>query len=172
MNEDDLAWAKKTLDQLSEAASGITQRLVQSCRDGDGQAAAMITAQLRTQPDSLLVLVLGSLTTRLVNAEQRASQAHGPMVKPEDMGIGPEDLIPAPWQQAVADQLQTAAAHNDYRTYARMGVDNQLKSIAVDKETGHEYDWEALFRGLLLVDHQTLIVLATEMLYRLSGNTP
>jgi hypothetical protein len=77
-----------------------------------------------------------------------------------------------PWQQAVADQLQTAAAHNDYRTYARMGVDNQLKSIAVDKETGHEYDWEALFRGLLLVDHQTLIVLATEMLYRLSGNTP
>jgi len=173
MNEDDLEYAKRLWASIGETAAVITQRLVKSCRENDGVTAALIAAQLKSQPESsLLAMVLGQLTTRLVSAETRAAAAHGPLVTPQDMGLGPEALEPEPWQQAVADQLDAAAKDNDYRLYARTAVDNQLKSLEWDREAGNDHDWDAMFRGMLLVDQQTMVVLATEMLYRLSGGAP
>lgn len=173
MNEDDLAHARRVWEQLADAAAGIAQRLVKSCRENDGDTAALIATQLQTAPDAnLAMLVLGQLTTRLVAAERRASETHGPLATPEDMGISADELVPTPWQSAVADQLDAAAKDNDYRLYARTAVDNQIKCIYIDREGGNNHDWEAMFRGMLLVDHQTLVVLATEMLHRLAGDTP
>lgn len=173
MNEDDLAHAQRIWDKLSEAAGGIAQRLVQCCRENDGETAALIATQLKAQPDSnMLMLVLGQLTTRLVTTQAQATQAHGPLITPEQLGYTPENMEPAPWQRASFDQLTAAAKDNDYRLYARMAVDNQLKSLATDRANGDIPTWEAIFHGMLMVDQQTMVVLCTEMLYRLAGDTP
>ena len=151
--------------------TALAQSLVKSCRDNDSGTAAEIAQKLMDNGDVLLLMmVLGQLTVRTVRAERRANQAHGPLIEGDDLD-GAE--VPV-WQVGVADQLNAAANDNDHRAFAKTLVDAQIKALKSDAaendlDFNDEETYEAVLRGLMMLNHSTLLICAAEMTTRLMG---
>lgn len=168
MNPDD-EWAREVMAGLQTKALEFTQRLVDSCLAGDGEAASYVAQELfQAQNPYLLMLTLGQLTIRSVKADRRAAEAHGPLLTPEDVGHHVDSREMPVWSVGVHDQMRAAVDHGDYRTFAITAVDGQLRAIGMDVAESGEVNWDSLVRGMMLIDQNTLTVIAAEALYRLA----
>lgn len=167
-SEDELQW-RKALEQYQHAATDIMSVLVTACRENRPMAAANIAHQLtESGNEDLVCLVLGQLTSRIVKAERQAQEAHGPLLTPQEIGVSPEDMTPATWQVAVGDQLEAARKDDDHELWAKMAVDGQIQALLYDlTEQGGPLELNKLLIGMLLVEQQTLALMAAEMLRRL-----
>jgi hypothetical protein len=77
-------------------------------------------------------------------------------------------MTPATWQVAVGDQLEAARLDNDHELWAKMAVDGQINALLYDlAEEGGPLELNKLLVGMLLVEQQTLALMAAEMLRRL-----
>lgn len=145
------------------AALDITEKLLQACRDNRPEYAALVTHRLHQIGDiNLLTLVIGKLTTGVVEAQDAAARAHGPLITAEN--TDPPDA----WQIAVGDQMRAAAENGDMESAASLMVDGQVHSCVMDVERqGGVIHFPELVRTLMLIDQSNLTLMASEMLRRL-----
>lgn len=162
-DDDSLEQAHEVMARYEGAALDISEKLLQACRDNRPEYAALITGRLHQIGDiNLLTLVIGKLTTSVVEAEECAARAHGPLITADN------PTPPEAWQIAVGDQMRAAAENGDMEAAARIMVDGQIASCASDVERqGGHIDFPGLVRVLMLLDQNNLTLLASEMLRRL-----
>ena len=166
-NEADLAWARVTMGLYQKGAKLLCEKLISSYRDNEPEVASQIAQGLMAERNThILLMLLGQLTMRVVNAERYAEEAHGPMVTAAELGYTPEDAKPDLWQTAAQDQIAAAAEQGDHRLAARLAVDGQIRSTAEDLAKGFEF--EHLLRAMGLMPQSMLVLVSAEMLLRLT----
>lgn len=167
-SEDDLEWARKIMAQYQAAATETMLALVASCRQNKPEVAASVAHTLTEKGDEhLLMMVLGQMTTQIVKAQRQAKESHGPMLTPQEIGVDPEALKPSTWQVGMGDQLDAAVQDGDYRLWAKMAVDGQIQALLEDQAAGMEPDLDRILTGMLLLEQQSVVTIAAEMLRRL-----
>lgn len=163
------AKAKATVERYQEYSDELISELLEACRKEDALKASIITASIYRRGDvNLLMMVLGGLSAYAVNAEKAAMRAHGPLIQPENT----EDYdgpMSEPWATSAVDQMKAAASNNDYSTFGSLAVDSHIKALLHDKE---HYGRDSItlphvVRAMMMIDQQTLSVLAAEALLRL-----
>jgi hypothetical protein len=161
--------AMALVDQYQKPADDLVNELMDACRVGDSTRGSIVTATVFHARDiNLLMMVLGGLSAKAVMAEQAAQKAHGPLIQPEDVGI--TELPPdEPWATSAMDQMRTAASLGDYETFGSTAVDSHIKALIHDR---NHYGDESItlphvVRAMMMIDQQTVSVLAAEALLRL-----
>lgn len=163
----DLAWARVTMGLYQKGAKLLCEKLITAYRDNTPEVVSQIAQGLMAERNAhILLMLLGQLTMRVVNAERLAQEAHGPMVTAAELGYTPEDAKPDLWQRAAQDQIEAASQAGDHRLAARLAVDGQVRSTAEDLAKG--FDFDHVLRAMGLMPQPMLVLVSAEMLYRLS----
>lgn len=159
--------ALKMVEKYREPAEAMVSELLDACRVEDALTGSRVTMRLHQANDiRLLMMVLGGLSARVVVAERLARQAHGPLVEP----LSDEDISDSePWATSALDQMKAAVAAGDFRTFAATAVDSQIKALIQDRQTfgAEDVDLGHVMRSMLMVDQQTLALVAAEAVMRL-----
>lgn len=146
-SDDDLYWAKKIMGQYTEVADTTVNLLIKACEQQDSNALAYLVQQIYRRNDVLLLnQVLATLTTRVVKSQSN------PL-----------------WMQSVYDQCEAAIEHGDLEAYARMAVDGNLRAAEADRADGRTIDYAYAVTALRSLNHETMKVIAAEMLRRLAN---
>lgn len=153
--------------EYQDSANSLVSDLLDACARNDAVKGGAVTATVFYSRDiNLLMMVLGTMSARVVNAENMARNAHGPLVTPEKYEI---DSPMEPWATGMLDQLRTAADNGDFHTFGRMAVDAHIKALISDRKNygEHSVDLAHIVRAMMMIDQQTLSVIAAEALLRL-----
>lgn len=165
LNPDELIAAKRQVEQYGERSAEIVKELVAAYANNDHHHGGELVREMYNEPDKLL-LVVGMLTTAVVRATT------GPLATPEELGIDTAQMEPQAWQVGVCDQMEAAAAENDFTAFAQIAMDAQLRAYQSDflahrEQFGHWPDINHVMRGYMIMDRITVIALAAEALRRL-----
>lgn len=155
-------------EEWRQRAVATAQMLIDAARQENGQAGWFLSQQIfAAQNEFFLAMVIGNLTMRVVNTERRATEAHGPLVTlaEQDMQM-PEMPI---WATSVQDQLVAAVQNGDYKTFAQVSVDANLRAFGVDEDSGLTIDLDHILRSMLTLDQQSVSLVAAEAMRRLYG---
>lgn len=152
--------------EWQQRAQTTVEMLVQAARAQNGAAGWSIAHQLyQADNEFFLAMVIGNLTMRIVNTERRADEAHGPLVTIPEQGMEMPEM--PMWATSASDQMQAAVQHRDYKLFAALAVDSNMRAFDADKEAGVEMDFDHALRAMLVLDHQTTALVAAEALKRL-----
>lgn len=166
--DEQLAKAKETVDRYQDYADALIAELLDSCRKQDATRGGIVTLTIHKADDlNLLMMVLGGLSAYAIGAEKSAVAAHGPLIPPEQVDAnGP---MSEPWATSAVDQMKAAASHGDYTTFGNLAVESHIKALIHDKEHYGEdsITLPHVVRAMMMIDQQTLSVLAAEALLRL-----
>lgn len=163
------AKAKATVQKYQPYADKLVADMLEACRKGDSLRGSLITTSIHRRGDiNLLMMVLGGLSAYAVHAEKAAMAAHGPLIQPDE-NVDYDGPMSEPWATSAVDQMKAAASNNDYSTFGSLAVDSHIKALIHDKE---HYGVESItlphvVRAMMMIDQQTLSVLAAEALLRL-----
>lgn len=165
----DSQWAKaqETVERYQEYSDMLVGDLLEACRKDDALRGSVITAAIHRRGDvNLLMMVLGGLSAYAVNAENAAMKAHGPLIQPDEDKGG---VLNEPWATSAVDQMKAAASNNDYATFGSLAVESHIKALIHDREHygPDSIDLPRVVRAMMMIDQQTLSVLAAEALLRL-----
>lgn len=171
MEPDDEQWekARQTVEQYQPYADELVSELLDACRKNDSLRGSLVTTSIHRRGDiKLLMMVLGGLSGYAISAEKSAIRAHGPLITPEE-GDADNSLASEPWATSAVDQMKAAASNNDYTTFGSLAVDSHIKALIHDKSNYGEdaVTLPHVVRAMMMIDQQTLSVLAAEALLRL-----
>lgn len=152
--------------EWQQRAQATVDMLIKAARENNGQAGWSLASQIyHADNEFFLAMIIGNLTMRVVNTERRADQAHGPLVTPAEQGV---TLPPMPiWATSMADQIAAAVQNSDYKAFAEIAVDANLRAYTVDEKDGNTVDLDHTLRSMLVLDHQSAVLIAAEALRRL-----
>lgn len=152
--------------EWQQRAQYTVDLLVKAARESKGSEGWHVVEQIyHADNQFFLAMIIGNLTMRIVNAERRAEQSHGPLVTLEEQGLQMPEM--PMWATTLSDQMAAAIEHGDYKAYATMAVDANLRAYAMDVEAAMDVDYDYILRSVLVLDQHSTALLAAEALRRL-----
>lgn len=145
----------------------LTSSLVEARRRNDPESGSQVVEAIwNAQDPSLLTLVMGNLASLVVMLEQRANNAHGPLLD-RDSVIFDGEATPA--MTAASDQMNAAAKEGDYRAFAVAAVDGQVNALRYDIDNPkYDVNLEHVLLAMQLLDQTSVCLIAAEALLRLA----
>lgn len=164
------AAGRQLVAAYGQRAGEVVEALLAACRANDGVGGGQLCAELWNSDPGLMVLVISTLTTRVVKRDDGLS--------PEDVGIDVAELGQSmPWQTAINDQIEAAMVlaqeSGDVTEAASLIVEAQKHALSIDfrqhmADHGHYPDVGCVIRGMLLLNHSALTVVAAEAVRQLT----